>query len=495
PWHTVVMLLCIFVSLAAILKAFLDTCLINGVNPAFGFLLFAALTVGVLAQYIVTLQYTATAAFAAAGGSSLLLTAWEDQSEKRRTASTVVASILLLLSIGLRADSFLVALPMLFGFGLVNALQAHRFRLLVPMLVVLAATLAISVINEGLYRINEPNWSSFRAYYTLRCELLDYNNTDLMQRVATQSLGWPEPLVKLVRDWFMLDGHMGYTGLKELIDTVNAAKAQPSVYSVVKSTASILRRYPMFALNFVGFSVMGVWAAVHLLRRKRWWETLRIVGLGLFIILYIAYFYGVRDRLPERAAFAAACPGYCLLSLACIPCLWGDRREGDGTGAARLPRRYAALGITGLITACAVATMLLYGGTLLPLRWQRDGQAERQAASQVIYNYVTAHPETTYVTDAPQRYSPLYTGPFTAQNLVDWGQAMYGSDMFRSKLLANGFESMDTATFFDDGVRLILTPEHMRLLLAYLEETDAEVKAETVVENQGMTVYRLYRGV
>lgn len=490
PWHTLLMLIVVFFSLAAILKSILTVCLKNTVAIGFGLCVFLAAYMGVFVQYVVQLQYTAVAAVSATGGACLVLVTQQESARRGRAFSIVLATALLLSSFCLRTDSFWVCMPLLVGYSALECFKRHTMRALLPCLAVLCGALVLSIANLALYRLYEPNWDRFRIFYDLRCELLDYNNTDLMERTATQVLGWPETTVRMLRNWYMLDEHMSSNSLRILLDAVKEARPSPTIGFMIKSTASILRRYPMFGVNLIAFGLWGLWSALRFAKAKQWVDFLRIIGTAAYLALFIAYFYGILERLPERAAFAAACPCYAFLALACLPSSQASQQNEKSTTTTRPAKRAMAVYMV-LVLLGGGATLLFYGGDRLPLRWRGTKQTASQTLSESVRDYAASHPSLVYITDIPQRYSPFYVGPTTAVNMVEWGHAMQGSDMMQAKWKANGFETMNTDSLFDPRVRVIITGDNVNMLLAYLKALYTNVSLETVEDGAGFSVYRL----
>ena len=492
PWHTLVMYAVIWFSLAAMLRAIFLVCERHGASPLVGLGLFAALCGGVFAQYIATLQYTTTAAFAAAGGCGLLVAGKTPDRHPHRTGTLWIAAVLMLFAFCLRTESFWVAVPLMAGVGLAQSLQAKTPKMLFPMLLVVVGAILTGLLNLALYRANEPNWDAFRAYYDVRVQLLDYYNTDFMAKVATQTLGWPAETVRLIRNWYMLDDHMRLEPLSQLIAAVNAAQPQPGFLQLIKSTASILRRYPMFSYNMIGFGALGLWSVARYLKQRQWLDALVVVGTGAYLLLFITYFYGVLDRLPQRAAFSVACPVFVVLTLVCLPSLTVAPSVALQKQPAHKLQMLAA-SLAALCLCSAALTNVCWGDQLLPLRWKRNGQAARAALSNNIRMYADAQPSSVFITDIPQRYTPFTTTPFTAVNLLDWGHAMQGSDLLAQKYRVNGLTSLTTETLFDARVRLILSDGNKALFLEYLQALYENADLVTVDTGDGFTVYRLRR--
>ena len=491
PWHTVLMQIAIFFSLAAMIRSVACICEQNKVSKWLGSSVFVALYMGVLLQYVVTLQYTTVAAFAAASGMGLLLVAQQKGSTCKQKGTVVVAIFLFAFSFCLRTESFWVSMLMLVIFTVLQSMELRLGRPLALVLGILLGAGALTLVDQTLYRANEANWDAFRVFYELRCQLLDYHNTDFMQQVATQVLHWPSALVSILRNWYLLDEHTTVTQLKTLLDTVQAAMPDATISSLLKSTASILRRYPMFAFNFMAFGAWSLYAGIRYGKHKQWFALLRLVTPFLFVVVFIAYFYGLLGRLPQRAAFAVACPAYLYLMIASIPA-WCTFEEHEGICARRLYPRVAIFGVCLLLLA-GVGTLAEAGEQQLPLRWQQAGQDKREVISQTIRDYANAHPALVYVTDIPQRYGPCYTGEMAAVNLFEWGHAMQGSDSIQAKLNANGLNTLTTDALFDNRFCLILSDSKVTLFLDYLDTLYPHVSLTAVDAGQGYSVYQLQK--
>ena len=483
PWHTLLQLLIVFFSLAVILKSILLTCRRYAVSSGFGIGVFLALYAGVFLQYTVKLQYTTTAAFAATAGLCLVWMLEAETAGWRKAVSIFGAMILLSFSLGLRKESFWACMPLLAGFCVLRCIECRRLNALWRCLMVLGGALLFMAVDLQLYRAHEPNWDAFRVFYDLRCELLDYNNTDLMEQTALQALGWPGSMVRMLRNWYMLDDHMNIESLRALLEAVAQVKPKPTFLQLLKSVASILRRYPIFAFNFMAAGFWGSWSVVRQIKAKKYISIGYIAGTAIYLILFVGYFYGMRERLPERAAFAAACPCYVFFAFACIR-QWQTRESGH-------PARQG-------LAICLAVMLLAGGGTLAAkgtggFRWNASPQPARQVSSEILRDYALAHPSLLYVTDVPQIYGALYTDPMDAPNLLSWGHPMYGSDVVRIKEQGNGFDGVDTAALFHDRVRLILSDANMRMLLEYLESLYESFEMQQEDQVAGFSVYKLIR--
>ena len=385
------------------------------------------------------------------------------------------------------------AMPLLAGVTILMSVKRKKWRVLLPVLLVMGGAALTGLIDQALYRANEPHWDAFRTYYQMRVQLLDYYNTDVMEKVATQTLGWPVDTVRLMRNWYMLDEHMQLEPLTELITAVKAAQPEPSIWDLAKSVASILRRYSMFSLNALGLGVAALWALIRFGKQRRWAEGLAVLGTITYMLVFIAYFYGILNRLPQRAAFSIACPTAVVLLLVSLPSLENNLKD----ASPRLRLRAIAKPAIWVMTLCLCMAMLtnaFWAKNRLPLRGEQNGQAVRAAISEHIRDYASARPESVFVTDVAQRYTPFTTEPFTAVNLLEWGHAMRGSDVLAKKYAANDLNGFTTDTLFDSRVRLILSDGNRALFVNYIQQRNASAHLVTVDYGDGFTVYQLKAG-
>ena len=396
-----------------------------------------------------------------------------------------------MISFGLRAESFWGVMPIFLGFCLINAMEKNRKRWLWTGAMVLGAALLLTVVDGMLYRLCESGWGDFRTVYNLQRGLLDYNNTDVMEKIAVENLGWPEPLLRMVRNWYMLDSRMNAEQLSRLLEAVGETMPKPTLYSVLKAAGSILRRYPMFMWNFAAFGALGLWSCLRFGKEKQWGNIVRIAGIAVFLLGFLAYFYGIRGRLPERAAFVAACPAYALITLTCFPAIalqWKEKASCQWTRVA------AAFTVLTLI--CGGATFGLQRAG--QMRWigQRGEEKSSYAISRQVYAYGNAHPELIYVTNVPRVFAPFAAGgEKAAVNVVDWGHCMFHSPMFQAKWETLKIEGLQTESLFDPSVRVILgSPDSFRGLMAYLESEYGAVTGNLEEEGAGFRVYRITRG-
>lgn len=487
PWHTLILLGMIGVSLAAILKSLFCLCRRYQLPMLFGLGLLIGLFAGVLLPYVVKLQFTAVPAFAATAAACLVLTLPTEARKAAKNFSLAVAGVLLLLSFGIRSASFLLTLPLLIGLGLVYWLQKKQGRRMVAVFcaATLALTAGLTLLDNALYRTHEANWAEYKEYNDRLGDLLDYNNTDLMQEIAPGATGWSMELTVMTRGWYLLDSRLNIESLNALMGELDAVKPTLTAYSVAKATGSLLLRYPMFGFNLLGAAMVSLFAFIHYAKRRQFWAMVGIAGTWAYLLLAVAYFYGILGRMPERVAFAAACPFYVLLVVACLPAFEKKMRE---------PQRGRILAaVCGAVVLCGAATLVLHGERLLPLRWQPSQRPVQFAMTQSVNAYVAKHSDLLYITDITQRFSPFYIYEKTLPvNLIDWSNCMLRSDMFDQKMERLGLPAPDTTTLFLPQTRLLVSSPHMLDgLLDYIDADYGPVEAELVEDSGSFVVYRL----
>lgn len=482
PWHTLFLLGVAFLSLAALIKCF--TCVGErlSVPAAVLWAVFAGLYAGVLLPYVAMLQFTTIAAMAASGGTGLMLCAGAGSGRAARFDRSV-AGVLLLCAFGLRVQSLWAAMPLLAAYGVLAWLESPRRGRKTALCCGAALVLLglLTIADSALYRYNEPGWDAFCAYNDRLSDLLDYNNTGLVDELAAEAAGWPSWTTYMVRNWYQLDERMTLDSLTALTDAIAEARPASTAVSLLRATGSVLLNYPMFSFTLAGFGVFALWAFVSLASRKRIWGCLAIVGPAAYLIVFVAYFYGVLGRLPERAAFTAACPCYVLLALSCLRAF-----APEAAPMGLLSRRLAAAAACALLLLCAVPTVA-NAPERLPLRWQEQSRDSARALSGRMCAYACAHPDRIYVTDAPLDHDPFYVyGNALPVNLIEWCNGMFHSPMYQEKLRVLGFDSFTSRTLLKEGVYLLLSGEGvLNNLKGYLEAEYGPVTVQTCFLGDG----------
>ena len=276
PWHALFLMGTAFLSLAALIKCFACMgarfrvpCLALWAVPG-------GLYAGVLMPYVAMLQFTTIATLAAAGGTALLLCAGSGRGHAARF-DRGIAGVLLLCAFALRVQSLWAAMPLLAAYGVLAWLESPRSGRKTALCcgVALALLGLLTAADSALYRHNEPGWDAFCVFNDRLSDLLDYNNTDLVDELAAEAAGWPPWTTYMVRNWYQLDEHMTLDGLTVLTDAIAEAKPAPTAASLLRATGSVLLRYPMFAFTLAGFGLFALWAFfAQALRRRYIWLCL-----------------------------------------------------------------------------------------------------------------------------------------------------------------------------------------------------------------------------
>ena len=486
PWHAIILLGLIYLSLSALIRSYLTVCSDKNIPCRVALVLFAALYVGVLLPYVVMLQFTTVPALAASAGSCLLLTSWKNAREQK--SSVLLGFLLLFCALLLRVQSGWVSLPLLLMFGISYAFE-HRSRGKGIAVVCIAVAIGyglLTVFDSMLYQWSDPTWAIFDEFNALHGSLLDYNNTDLATQASHKLEIWTPWLTYMVRDWYMLDARMTVENLSALLGMMETLRPSFSVFSILKASGSLLLHYPIFSLSLVGISLFALYASIRLLSRKRYWAVLRMLGIYAYLIVFVAYFYGVLGRMPMRAAFTAGCPCYTLLVLNGLEAFEPSQRT------ERSILRPVVLAAT---LALCIATPVLRGNSFVPLRWEDQLQDRMRHSSEVICEYVTRedNADTLYLTDVTMDFSPSFVyGDQLPSNLLSWRCGMYHSPLYQEKLRQFGYDRFTTENLFDENVLLLVQDgSALSLLTGYLEDDYSPVSVETVDQGECFTVYRL----
>ena len=481
PWHALFLLGVAFLSLAALIKCFAWMGARFRVPCLALWAVLGGLYAGVLMPYVAMLQFTTIAALAAAGGTSLLLCAGAERGRAVRF-DRCIAGVLLLCAFALRVQSLWAAMPLLAAYGVLAWLESPRSGRKTALCCGMALALLglLTAADSALYRHNEPGWDAFCAFNDRLSDLLDYNNTGLVDELAAEAAGWPSWTTYMVRNWYQLDERMTLDSLTALTDAIAEAKPAPTAASLLRATGSVLLRYPMFAFTLAGFGLFALWAFFAQALRRRFWDCLAILGPVAYLVVFIAYFYGVLGRLPERAAFTAACPCYVLLALSCL------RAFAPDVSRAKLSRRLGTVAACALMLLCAVPAAC-EASERLPLRWQEQSRDAARALSGRMCAYACAHPDRVYVTDAPLDHDPFYVyGDALPVNLIEWCNGMFHSPMYREKLRVLGFDAFTSRTLLEEGAYLLLSGEGvLNNLSGYLAAEYGPVSTQTLFQGDG----------
>lgn len=486
PWHAFLLLALIYLSLSALIRSYLTVCAEQNISCKIALVLFAALYVGVLLPYVVMLQFTTVPALAASAGICLLLTSWKNV--RNQMFAVLLGFLLLFCSLLLRVQSAWVALPLLLMFGISYAFESRRYgKGIVVVCIAIAVGYGLfTVFDSMLYQWSDPAWAVFDEFNALHGSLLDYNNTDLATQASHELEAWTPWLTYMVRDWYMLDERMTVENLSELLGVMETLRPSFSVFSILKAAGSLLLHYPIFSLSLVGVSLFALYASIRLLSRKRYWSVLRMLGIYVYLIVFVAYFYGVLGRMPMRAAFTAGCPCYTLLVLNGLEAFEPSHRK---ECSVLHPVVLAAT------LALCVATPVLRGNSFVPLRWEEQLQDRTRYSSEVICEYVTREENagTLYLTDVTMDFAPSFVyGDQLPSNLLSWRCGMYHSPLYQEKLRQYGYDRFTTENLFDDDVLLLVQDgSALSLLTSYLEKDYSPVSLETIDQGECFTVYRL----
>lgn len=486
PWHAILLLSLIYVSLASLIRSYLSVCAERQIPCTTALVLFIALYLGVLLPYVVMLQFTTVPALAASAGSILLLTSAK---KLRQQKCAVLLGLLLLFSaLLLRVQSAWVVIPLMLMFGISYAFEPRRYGkgIAYVCIAVVIGYGVLTVFDSMLYQQSNPAWAVFDDFNALHGSLLDYNNTDLATKASHELEVWTPWLTYMVRDWYMLDARMTVENLSALLEVMDRLRPPFTVFGILKAAGSLLLRYPIFSLSLAGFSLYAVYASVRLICQKRYWALLRIIGIYAYLILFVSYFYGLLGRMPMRAAFTAGCPCYTLLVLSGLEAF---------EPSAQKQNRILRSSVLAAMLALCIATPVLHGNNFVPIRWVEQYQDRMRQSSEIICEYVTReeNEDTLYLTDVTMDFSPTFIyGKKLPSNLLSWRCGMYHSPLYQEKLQQFGYDRFTTENLFDENVLLLVQDgSALSLLTDYLHTDYGPVATEIVDQGECFTVYRL----
>ncbi len=492
PWHALFLLAVLFLSTAAILKTALTVAHEHNVPVWVAYGLFLALYVGVLLPYVVMLQFTTVAAMASAAGCCLLLGFRSLPKGAARRFAACLGALLLLCGFALRIETLWVSMPLLIGFAFAGwaCSRAKGKPTLLLCLCVLLVFGALTLTDGALYRATEAGWEEKTALFEPLGELLDYHNVAELDHLAPQTVGWSPWLTFMVRNWYQLDARVTAEQINAILASLAENTPATTPVSVARATGSVLLRYPMFALVLLGFGLLWLLAFWRYARAKQPWRCLVLIGAGVYLLLFIAYFYGVLGRLPARAAFAAACPCYVLMTLACIPAFAPKAAQ------AVQKHRFALAPAIGLALAlcCCAVSLVQNGEQLLPLRHKEQTRDGGRSFARIMCEYAVAHPEYVYVTDGVLDFEPFFVyGGDLPSNLIEWSHGLYHTAMYQEKLRLLGFEDFNTLSLLEDRVYLLVSNSYAKdHIVEYISSDYFPVTAQALELTEGFDVYKLH---
>lgn len=482
PWHSVILTAAQILSLIAILRSLFYICHQKHIHMLWGIVAFLGLYVGIGVKFMVRLQFTATPGYCAAALAALLWTLPEGRRARRFACG--IGFGLMAFALLLRFKGGLLVLPVPLMMGAVKVIKKDRASK--SIILVLAASLIFAGLSYGadqiLYRINEKGWEEQAAFDEASAILLDYNNTDEAYALAEKVTDWSPELIRCIRNWnLLIDERFNTKNLTALAQAIEAHQTPPAIFEVIKKTGSIIRRYQEFAWNALAFALLGLAAFISFIRARRGWDTLLLIGLAGSMAAVIAWFYGIQNRLPDRVAFAYAWPVYVAALLVMTEALPCDCPAG---------RRGASIGAVLLMLAGSVTLGLNLSDTLV-LPSESATRSTRAALTMQANAYAADHPDTLYVTDVGQAFYAFSTDR-PPVNLLEWGNAMVRSPMYRVKLDKLGYpQGFTTRNLADETVRLLFADD--RSLQWLMACVNADIAPWQAILEEDMGMFKIYR--
>ncbi|HNW87387.1 MAG TPA: hypothetical protein PLP25_07275 [Candidatus Limiplasma sp.] len=500
PWHTLLLIAVNALADMALLVGCLSLCANKGARFYHGLLAFLALFFGVLLEYTAQLQFTAVSGVAFAAALVLASTLPANAGRKLKISRSALAALFATVSLGLRPNVALMLCPMaiLFAAGCLLR-RAPQRRWVALTCAGLTALVVAGYAADGALYGRQTGWQAFQDFDSQATQLLDYQAQPISSaryEAALKAAGWTVELGGMVRNWYFWDRRVDTAHLKALNQSLAQSATQTGflgrVASVARATASIVKRYPVYRWNLLGWGLAALIAAIAALAHRRRWLAAQLAVHFGYLLALIAYFYGVLGRYPLRLAFAAAVPFYALL----LPVL------ADALAVSSLDRPLLKVGKrlgAGMLAALALGAGLclsLDGVRGLSARNAQPTGNRNAALSNAVNAYVSQHSDTLYFTDFCEDFDPFAQyAPGSLQNLIYWGSGVTRSPAAYRQMSAWGLTELDARHFFDGSVALLLTGgESARERLAQYLTADYGLQSLTVAEQaDGFTVYRATR--
>lgn len=348
-------------------------------------------------RYLVHHQYTALAGICAA--VAIFWAATFDYGKKEK-ATKVVIIVMLLLSLWLRKQMFVLALPLLclailkvtFLKNDTMSERHDKLRSMLPGIIVLVTLIAASFIAEAL-AYSSPEWKAFKAFNQARTDVYDYDN--LPDYYENQdfyaSVGIDEAEYTVLREYDIAVADN--TGTDELNMLAKKAKSLKKEWASYYSVPRKVINETVAAMNTVNASIFGLMVTVLSLAlllvfaiSDEKFAGMLVLCIYLYKWLFVGYFTYV-NRMPDRIVHGFLFMELCFLVSMLISALKFDSAR----------KTYSFF--WQLVTALLLLGLILSQG-LYALRTLMDESAVKTVAADSwdeINAYFKSNPDNVYI--------------------------------------------------------------------------------------------------
>lgn len=284
--------------------------------PWYGFMLYAALFVGVwMAVYVllkkrkkpwpwllwailplsINIQYTGVAFMLTMGGVFAGMSLLGAQKKDRTISWQLLFPLALLFASLIRWEAFLLAFGLMGITVFLNRTERQRGGELIFYAGVMV--LALGFLLHGVHNHhydNEPGWQDFRSHNALRGEITDYNHIPFNEKTASlyEEIGWTESAFQLYQSWFLADEQVHSL---EKLEELNASKKWIWRFDSAR-LYNRLRTLPSQNL-FAGLLLIPLLFGFFHLDKKHKRTFLYLFACASSILLYLAFSQWLHNRI------------------------------------------------------------------------------------------------------------------------------------------------------------------------------------------------------
>jgi hypothetical protein len=366
------------------------------------------------AYFLISITFTAIAAFASLAGICLVLMGTLNASPVRKL-SIIFGCIFILVSSLIRIESPLLVVLIVLPAAIIYHRSFHLRALLLALIVTGSLVTGCYAFNKA-YLQSSPDWRTYSQFDNLLSELVD--TPRLGNLVATyRDVGWSENDLNLFSHWFFPDRDtFSVNKLQYLVDHT------PFVHTGYSDVFRfILDRFlNLISLPYL-FFILSIWLAILIYTKPIKGAMLpsgMIVLAGLVISTFLAATSKIPNRIWVPTLVVEVVLGYFLLAL-----FSPDQRKNISLGYGQDQDRITFIGRVSLLLAAVIAAGLLFGQTMILSRTN----TLRQAAYRQILSDFTMLQKNGVISPNALIVSPSYGIPLEWANpfLLDFPRFQY----------------------------------------------------------------------